>query len=313
MLAAAVPLTTLFPPSQSASVTPRATLSASISASTTHTSSLTPSATGTSTHSLTATATESRAPSTSPSFSVTPSATSSQTPTASLSATATWTRSVTPSITPSTTPPPTPSVSPMCRAPVRNITTLVGVSGASPVVNFGSWGNVGMYTSGSCGRGLSTLFGGPRGVFLLSLGGPALVLGGTLTLSTCGLTSDDTVLYVGTGCPTWALSFGCLRGNDNAGDEGGVPCSGNAGASTLILTGVASRVVFVQLGGYLGAAVTSGLSWRYLPPGVSPSPNSSTARSATRTSTRTRSVTATRTRSATRSKSRSRKAKRAAV
>ena len=116
----------------------------------------------------------------------------------------------------------------------------------------------------------------------------ALPLGGILTLSTCGLTSNNTVLYLGTGCPTWFGSFNCLRAND---DAAGPACPGNPLASALSHI-VTSRIYFVQLGASIGGEVVSGLSWSY------------SVASASRTATRTRS------RSATRSKSRSRKAKR---
>jgi len=150
-----------------------------------------------------------------------------------------------------------------------------------------------MYTSGSCALGYQTFVSGPRLVYRISLS-DALPLGGTLTLSTCGLTSNNTVLYLGTGCPTWFGSFNCLRANDDAISA----CASNPLASVLTHTAT-SRIYFVQLGTSSGAEVVSGLSWSYRAASASP------------TSTRTRSRTAspTRTRSATRSKSRSRKAK----
>ena len=157
-------------------------------------------------------------------------------------------------------------------------------------------GNAGMYTSGYCAVGYQSFVPGPRLVYRITLSNE-LPVGGTLTLSICGLTSNDTMLYLGTGCPTWFGSFNCLRGNDDA--FGVATCAGNPLAS--VLTHVASsRIYFVQLGTSSGAEVVSGLSWSYRAASASP------------TSTRTRSRTAspTRTRSATRSKSRSRKAKR---
>ena len=158
-----------------------------------------------------------------------------------------------------------------------------------------------MYTTGSCPSSYSTFMPGPRLVYLLNLG-DSTPLGGTLTLSTCGLTSGNTVLYVGTGCPTWFGSFLCLRGNNNAGEilpaQG---CTANALASTVSITVSSYTKYVVQLGEFNGGDVVSGLSWRYEAPRASP------------TTSRTRSSTAsrTRTRSRTVSKSRSRKAKRA--
>jgi hypothetical protein len=173
--------------------------------------------------------------------------------------------------------------------------TQSGVSGAFPVASTADAGNVGMYTSGSCAAGYSSLAPGPRLVYRLALDG-STPLGGVLSLSTCGLTSGNTVLYVGTGCPTWFGSFLCLRGNDNAGDVAGQACPSNPLASTLSVALSASRVVFIMAGANDGSDVATGLRWSY----AAPSPT----RSPSRTSSRARAV------SATRSKSRSRKAKR---
>jgi len=123
-------------------------------------------------------------------------------------------------------------------------------------------------------------------------------LGGVLTLSTCGLTSANTVLYVGTGCPTWSGPFACLRGNDDAGDVAGQACASNPRASALSVTLSASRVVFIMAGANDGSDVATGLRWSYAAPTPSRTPS--------RTSSRARAVTASRT------KSRSRKAKRVA-
>ena len=172
------------------------------------------------------------------------------------------------------------------------------MNGSSPIVRTAGAGNVGMYTSGACAAGYGSLAPGPRLVYRLVLDG-STPLGGALTLSTCGRTSANTVLYVGTGCPTWATPFACLRGNDNAGDVAAQACASNPLASTLSAQLTASRVVFIMVGANDGADVATGLSWSY----AAPSPS--------RSSTRSRSVSPTRTRSATRSMSRSRKGKRA--
>ena len=156
-----------------------------------------------------------------------------------------------------------------------------------------------MYTSGSCAAGYGRFAPGPRLVYLLSLGN-ATPVGGVLTVSTCGTTAADTVIYLGTGCPTWYGSFNCLRGNDNAGDVVGQVCASNSLASTLRHV-TASRVYFVQVGAAAGGGVVSGLSWSYVPPSPSGTPS------------RTRAAVPSRSRSATASKSRSRKAKRAAL
>ena len=165
-----------------------------------------------------------------------------------------------------------------------------------------------MYTSGgACAAGYSWFAPGSRIVYQLSLG-ESVPLGGTLTLSTCGATTADTVLYLGTGCPTWFGSFNCLRGNDNAGDVAGqAACAPNSLASSLSHV-TASRVYFVQVGAARGGDVVSGLSWSYTLPTRSATGSRSRVPAPSRSATATRS----RSRSATVSTSRSRKAKRVA-
>ena len=171
---------------------------------------------------------------------------------------------------------------------------LAGSSGAAPALSTAAAGQPGMYTSGSCAVGYKTYFPGARLLFALDLG-TTTPLGGVLTVTTCGHTANNTVLYVGTGCPSWALPFGCLVGGDNAPD-----CGGNAFASTVALVATQSNY-FIQLGGVNGRAITSGLQWTY----------AASSASGTSSRTRTRSATGTRSRtgSRTRSRSRSRKPK----
>ena len=183
---------------------------------------------------------------------------------------------------------------------------LSGPSGSTPPLSTDTSGTLGMYTSGTCDAGFRTFYPGARLVYSLSLG-DATPLGGTLTLSTCGLTANNTVLYVGTGCPAWALPFGCLVGNDDA-----VACGRNALASTLSITAT-QRTYFIQLGGANGRTVISGLQWTYAASSASGTSSRTRTRSPTGTRSRTvtRSATGTRSRtgSRTRSRSRSRKAK----
>ena len=146
--------------------------------------------------------------------------------------------------------------------------------------------------------GFRTFFPGSRLVYTLYLG-DATPLGGTLKLTTCGHTANNTVLYVGTGCPTWERPFGCLVGNDNAVAGS---CSVNPAASALSITATQTNY-FIQVGGNNGADVVSGLQWTYVPP-VSATAN------ATRSGTCSRSRSATRSRSGPISASRSRKRKR---
>jgi hypothetical protein len=192
----------------------------------------------------------------------------------------------------------------MCKAPVTNLTILWGRAGAAPAVDHAAWGLHGMYTNGYCAFGYGTFWAGPRFVYLLNLG-ESTPLGGTLTVTTCGTTANNTVLYVGTGCPTWAAPFGCLKGNDDAGDVAGQACPTNAAASTVTLRSVSQRTYYVQVAGFAGATVVSGLRWEYVPPPAQASPSGSR----TRTATRSRYPSPTRSRTRTRSRSGSRKPK----
>ena len=180
---------------------------------------------------------------------------------------------------------------------------LAGVSGVAPALASADAGQPTMYTAGSCAVGLGAFYPGPRLLYALDLG-EATPLGGTLTLTTCGHTRNNTVLYVGTGCPTWAQPFGCRAGNDNAAGTGA--CGANAFASSVAVTATQSTY-YVQLGGYNGAPVVSGLAWSYAVAGGSGSGSGSGTRSRSRSRTRSRSGSRTSSRSG--SRSRSRKAK----
>ena len=187
---------------------------------------------------------------------------------------------------------------------MSNILLLRGTSGVSPASASQGAANPGMYTSGgACGAGYSWFAPGSRVVYQLNLG-PDVPLGGLLTLTTCGLTSNNTALYLGLGCPTWSGAFNCLRGNDNAADVAGQTCGPNPLASTLSHV-AASRIYLVQLGDASGSGLVSGLRWNYTLPTLSATPSRSSSRSRSRSA----AATPTRTRSATATKSRSRKAK----
>ena len=162
------------------------------------------------------------------------------------------------------------------------MTVLAGTSGVAPRLSTAAAGQPAMYTAGSCVAGLGAFYPGARLLYVLSLGS-GVPLGGTLTVTTCGHTANDTVLYVGTGCPTWALPFGCVAGNDNAVAPA---CGGNAFASTVSIA-AAQSTYYVQLGGYNGAPVVSGLGWSYARGGASGS--GSRSRSATGSRSRSRS------------------------
>ena len=187
---------------------------------------------------------------------------------------------------------------------------LSGTSGVSPALSTLTAGKTDMYTAGTCAAGLRAFYPGSRLLYALDLG-EAVPLGGTLTLTTCGHSANNTVLYVGSGCPTWDRPFGCVAGNDNA-----AACGPNAFASTLAITATQSRY-YIQLGGFNSVAVTSGLGWSYTAATRSASGSRSRSRSASGSRSRTRSSSGSRSRSASgsrsRSASRSKKPKRARV
>ena len=161
-----------------------------------------------------------------------------------------------------------------------------------------------MYTAGTCAAGLGAFYPGARLLYALFLG-EATPLGGTLTLTTCGHSANNTVLYVGTGCPTWALPFACVAGNDNA--AGPAACGGNPFASAVAI--VATQLTYyVQLGGLNGAHVTSELAWSYAG-ASSRSGSGSRSRSRSRSRSCSGSRSGSRTSSRSGSRSRSRKAK----
>ena len=305
--------------SQTASSSSSRTATPSSSSSRTSSASSSSSRTATPSPSSSRTAT----PSSSASRTETPSVSASRTSSASGSAGVTTTpsasasRAASPSGTQVTSPTPSRTATrsqPPCSAPVGRVSVLSGASGTAAAAASASDGNVAMYTSGTCGAGYKSFVNGPRLVFRLMLN-ETLPLGGNLTLSTCGLTRNNTVLYVGTGCPVTSSSFNCLRGND---DAGSLACPANSLASQLSLV-ADTRTFFVQVGAWSGADFVSGLSWSYAAPRMSPTSSrtstSTSSRTSTSTSSRTRSasLTPTRTRSATASKSRSRKAKRLAA
>ena len=186
---------------------------------------------------------------------------------------------------------PSPSA-PVCRG-MPAVRPLSGSSGTAPALATAAAGAPGMYTAGSCAAGYKTFFPGARLVYALDLGA-ATPLGGTLTLTTCGHSANNTVLYVGTGCPSWAQPFGCLAGSDNA-----PACAANPLASTVALV-VTQSNYFIQLGGVNGAEVVSGLGWAY----AAPAPTLSRSGSGSRSRTRSRSGSRTRSASGTRSRSR---------
>ena len=180
------------------------------------------------------------------------------------------------------------------------MTALTGTSGVVPALSTAAFGQPAMYTVGSCATGLGAFYPGARLLYALFLGA-GVPLGGVLTLTTCGHTANDTVLYVGVGCPVWAQPFGCRAGNDNA--AGPAACGPNPLASSVSVVAT-QPTYYVQLGGMNGATVVSGLGWSYVAPATT-----SRSASGSRSRTRSRSGSRTRSRSGSRSASRSRSRK----
>lgn len=121
-------------------------------------------------------------------------------------------------------------------------------------------------------------------------------LGGVLTLTSCGFTANNTVLYIGTGCPTWDRPFGCVVGNDNAAPV----CGSNMLASAVAII-AQQATYYVQLGGVNGEHVVSSFQWSY----AAPSASGSVTRTRTSSKSRSRSGSRSRTRSSLQSRSRS--------
>jgi hypothetical protein len=160
----------------------------------------------------------------------------------------------------------------MCAPPVGNVTTLMGLRGSAPPVALGVYGTGGLFSSGSCARGLSSVIAGTRIVYFLNLG-DAAALGGSLVVSTCNRTTGNTLLYIGAGCPVGPMTFQCLVGNDNAGDVAGqAACTSNPAASTATIASTASRYYFIMLGHAPGTAPpVASVTWAYAPPAATPS------------------------------------------
>jgi hypothetical protein len=161
----------------------------------------------------------------------------------------------------------------MCPPPVGNVTTLTGLRGTAPPVALGVYGTSGLFSTGSCVRGLSSVIASTRIVYFLNLGS-GVVLGGSLVVSTCGRTTGDTLLYIGIGCPIGRITFQCQVGNDDAGDTvGQAACSDNGGASTVTIPSATSRFYFVMLGHAPGTAPpVASVTWAYTPPAATLSP-----------------------------------------
>lgn len=147
-------------------------------------------------------------------------------------------------------------------------TVLTGVSGVTPSYVISTVGSTSILggVSPTCATG-SGVSSGAKLAFMIDLGADT-VLGAQLTVDTCLTAVGDTVLYVGTGCPSSSASFGCLAAND---DMGATLCPSDSVASRVSIN-VSSRYVWAVVGNY-GSTTTasSGLRWWYggaTPPSV---------------------------------------------
>jgi hypothetical protein len=153
-------------------------------------------------------------PSQTPSNTPSPSGTPSASSTVSTGAAPSETASSTPSPTATKSTGFTASASPLCGVPFQQV--FNGLSGGVQRVTVSSSAPALITTAAACSGGALQTNG--KHAYMISLP-TAFQLGGSLTVSTCsGNSSDlDTVLWVGTGCPSDATgaSFRCLQSADD--------------------------------------------------------------------------------------------------
>ena len=79
----------------------------------------------------------------------------------------------------------------------------------------------------------------------------AYPVGGPLTISNCGLSSADTMLFVGTGCPTNATSFNCVGSADDS-------CGAQ---SQVTISATTSNRYFAMFAPYNSGVISTGMTW----------------------------------------------------
>jgi hypothetical protein len=197
-----------------------------------------------------------------------PDASSTATPTLSVGAAP----STTPSVSATATPSRTPSVTPLCGVPVTDMKSLSGLAGTvgtqvALASNTLGWG-------GSCGNTLYATQ--PKLIYRIDLS--AYPVGGSLNVNNCAGTAD-TIIVVGTGCPTSLVSFGCVGGAD-----AGCPVGGNNPSSyTVAATTVPVYFAIIQMWTSTVTAVTSGFNFTYTLPTVTPTSSQTPSNTATAT------------------------------
>jgi len=147
-------------------------------------------------------------------------------------------------------------------------TAHAGTSGVTQSYIISSAGSTSILggISPTCASGSGTS-SGAKLAFMIDLGANTL-LTGLLTVDTCLTAIGDTVLYVGTGCPSTTANFRCLSANDDAGSS---ICPSDSMASQVRLN-VSTRYVWVVVGNYASStSASSGIRWWYngdMPPSV---------------------------------------------
>lgn len=298
-------------------------ISNTASPSETRSASVLPSVSRTPSGTAKATDTSTGTPSPSYGFTETPteSPTATPTPTATPSLTASLSTGATPSETPSGLPPsasetptrpPSPSGTPS-RTPSASVTatgTATPLCGAMRVYSVsGLTGSVATpIDSATAGTDVPAMAcpmptvdsygtiagGGAYLVFRVDLGA-STPIGGMLTVTTIGYSDADTVIFLGTSCPSSQASFGCLNGGDDD------PVTG--ATQSITSSQLNATVAYVLVGGYGGAPVLSGLGWSYVIPTPSRTPTVSPTASLSFGATPSPTFTASRTITPTRSSS----------
>jgi len=157
-----------------------------------------------------------------------------------------------------------PTSTSSCSIPYTTVSGLSGVSPSYVISNSGSTLVLGG-VSPTCSSGSATS-SGPKLAFMIDLGADT-ILGSQLTVDTCLTAIGDTVLFVGTGCPTSSASFRCLIAND---DAGAIICPSDTMASQVRIN-ANSRYMWAVVGNYASStSASSGIRWWY---GNSVAPN----------------------------------------
>ena len=168
-----------------------------------------------------------------------------------------------------------------------------GLSGVTGTVSGTTGqGTLNTWNGQICGN---TLFNNARDQYSLDLENDTI--DGVLQLSLCDpFTNFDTMLFIGSGCPSSAATFVCFGSNDDS------SCVYNNLYSSVQVS-VSTRVYYILVGGYSNARGNYKLHWTYIPSAPTMTRTSSVSEtvsislsvtpSNTDTNTRTNSATST--------------------